>query len=105
MGEPLVESLQRQGMPVRPFITTNATKAAAVEALQLAFERGDIRILPDQILIGELQAYEMDRTPSGMVRYNAPEGLHDDTVIALALGWQAAVGPQLQYSAYNPFYG
>jgi hypothetical protein len=95
MGEPLVEQLQREGLHVIPFTTTNATKAVAVEALALAFERGDIRILNDPVLIGELQAFEMSRTPSGMVRYAAPEGLHDDCVISLALAWQgAAVKPQ-----------
>jgi hypothetical protein len=95
MGEPLVEQLQREGLHVIPFTTTNATKAVAVEALALAFERGDIRILNDPVLIGELQAFEMSRTPSGMVRYAAPEGLHDDCVISLALCWQgAAVKPQ-----------
>jgi hypothetical protein len=90
MGEPLVEQLQREGLHVIPFTTTNATKAVAVEALALAFERGDIRILNDPVLIGELQAFEMDKTPSGMVRYAAPEGMHDDCVISLALCWQGA---------------
>lgn len=88
MGEPLVEQLQRMGLPVQPFQTTNATKAAAVDALSLAFERNDVRILPEQILIAELQAYEAERLPSGLLRYGAPEGMHDDSVMALALAWQ-----------------
>ena len=68
---------------------TNASKANMVESLSLAFERGDIAILPDPVLIAELQAYEMARLPSGMLRYSAPEGMHDDTVMSLALAWQA----------------
>lgn len=87
MGEPIIEQLQRDGLPVRPFKTTNATKAAAIDALALAFEQGAIRILPDVTLIGELQAYEMERLPSGALRYSAPDGMHDDTVMALALAW------------------
>lgn len=94
MGEPLIEQLVRQGMPVTPFRTTNATKAAAIDALALAFERGDITILDDATQTAELQAYEMRRLPSGLMRYSAPGGMHDDTVIALALAWQGvAVGP------------
>jgi hypothetical protein len=89
IGEPIIEQLQRDGLPVQPFQTTNATKAVIIEALALAFERGDISILNDPVLVSELQAYEMDRTPSGMVRYGAPEGMHDDTVMALALMWYA----------------
>lgn len=94
MGEPLIEQLQRQGLPVTPFQTTNASKTAAIDALALAFERGDIAILPDPVLIAELQAYEMERLPSGMMRYNAPDGMHDDTVMSLALAWQGITDNQ-----------
>jgi hypothetical protein len=101
MGEPIIEQLQRDGLPVRGFTTTNATKAQAIEALGLAFERGDIRILPDPVLIGELQAYEMERLPSGMTRYSAPDGMHDDCVMSLALAWQALAdtGPLIYWGA------
>lgn len=88
MGEPLIEQLQRDGLPVVAFQTTNATKTQAIEALALAFERGDLRILPDAVLVSELQAYELERLPSGMIRYSAPSGMHDDTVMSLALAWQ-----------------
>lgn len=100
IGEPLIEQLQRDGLPVQAFTTTNASKTIAIEALALAFERGDVRIVPDPVLVGELQAYEMERLPSGMMRYSAPEGLHDDCVMALALAWhgigrEAAFGPNI----------
>lgn len=87
MGEPLVEQLQRDGLPVHPFQTTNASKTVAIESLVLAFERGEIAIVPDPVLLDELQSYEMQRLPSGLVRYTAPDGLHDDCVMALALAW------------------
>lgn len=87
MGEPLIEQLQRDGLPVQPFTTTNASKALAIDALALAFERREIHILNESILVGELQAYEAQRLPSGMLRYSAPEGMHDDCVMALALAW------------------
>ena len=87
MGEPLIEQLQRQGYPVQPFTMTNASKAEMVDALALAFERRDLRILNDPVLIGELQAFESQRLPSGMLRYDHPPGMHDDTVIALGLAW------------------
>jgi hypothetical protein len=92
MGEPLIEQLQRLNLPVQPFTTTNATKTAAIDALALAFERSDLTIINDPVLIAELQAYEMERLPSGLMRYSAPEGMHDDTVMAAAMGWQAATG-------------
>lgn len=90
MGEPIIEQLRADDYPVRGFTTTNATKAKIIEGLALAFERGDLAILSDDVLIAELEAYTMERTPSGLTRYTAPEGLHDDTVMALALAWSGA---------------
>lgn len=90
MGEPIIEQLREDGLPVQGFTTTNATKAQIIDSLSLAFERGEITILNDPTLVGELQAYEMQRLPSGMARYSAPEGMHDDCVMALALAWHGA---------------
>ena len=89
MGLPIIQQLQRRGVAVQPFQTTNASKDEAVRALQLAFEQGEIKIIADDILVGELQAYESKRLPSGLMRYEAPEGMHDDTVMSLAIAWQA----------------
>ena len=90
MGEPIIEQLRQDGLPVRGFTTTNATKGAIIEALALAFERASIQIVNDPVLVGELQAFEMSRLPSGAIRYSAPEGMHDDTVMAAAIGYHAA---------------
>lgn len=87
IGVPVIEQLQRLGLPVQPFTTTNATKAQIIDGLALAFEQGEISILNDATLIAELQSYEMERLSSGMMRYNAPPGGHDDCVMSLALAW------------------
>jgi hypothetical protein len=83
----------------RPFTTTNASKAQAIEALALAFERGDIRILNDPVLVGELVAYQGEPLASGLLRYGAPSGQHDDAVMALAMAWSAVSG---QHRAIYP---
>lgn len=77
-------------LPVHDFNTTNETKAEVVQALALAFERREIRIPDDSVLIGELEAFTSERLPSGKIRYTAPEGLHDDCVMSLALCWWRA---------------
>lgn len=87
MGMPIIEALAREHIPVRPFTTTNATKAAIIDALALAFEQRTIVIPNNPILIGELQAYEATKTALGLPKYSAPEGMHDDCVMALALAW------------------
>jgi hypothetical protein len=90
MGGPNIEALQREGLPVYAFQTTNQSKQNIMVALQLAFERREIGIPDDPVLISELEAYEATRLPSGRWRYEAPAGMHDDTVIALALALEAA---------------
>ena len=93
MGEPIVETLQRMSLPVYPFQTTNASKAAVIDGLALGLERGELRLLKDDVVLGELLAYQAERLPSGVMRYSCPEGGHDDCVIALALAWMGASQP------------
>jgi hypothetical protein len=102
MGGPLVERLQtgyarllgsaRAALPIYAWTATNASKDAAVRSLALAIEQNQISLLDDPVQTSELLAFESSVTVTGMVRYSAPPGLHDDTVIALALAW---LGSQL----------
>jgi hypothetical protein len=70
-----------------PFQTRNASKTLVIDDLALAFARQSISIIADDVLINELQSYEMERLPSGLMSYGAPDGLHDDCVMSLALAW------------------
>jgi len=97
MGGPIVERLQMEGLPVTGFTTTNKTKEVLIRGLESAFENGEIRILNDPILIGELQAYEQERMAMGW-RFGAPEGMHDDTVISLALAWSGVASGWLSFT-------
>ena len=87
IGGPNIEALQAEGLPVYGFTTTATSKPPLIESLALAFERQEIVIYDDPVLLGELQAYTLERGAHGRYRYGAPPGLHDDTVIALALAW------------------
>jgi hypothetical protein len=90
IGGPNIEALQAEGLPVIAFQTTAQSKGPLIESLALAFERSEIAIYDDPVLVGELQAFAMERLPSGRYRYGAPSGLHDDAVISLALAWHGA---------------
>ncbi len=87
IGEPLIEQLRAKGLPIQPFTTTNSTKAVIIDALSVAFDSGTITIPDNQTLISELIAYEAERLPGGLLRYGAPMGQHDDTVMSLAIAW------------------
>jgi hypothetical protein len=92
IGGPNIEALQRERLPVRAFTTTSQSKAEIIEGLQLAFERRAVGIFNDPVLTGELQAYEMTRTSSGLPKFGAPAGMHDDCVMSLALALWAITG-------------
>jgi Terminase RNaseH-like domain/Terminase large subunit, T4likevirus-type, N-terminal len=89
MGGVLNEQLRRDGIPVQDWITSNASKAEAVGALQIAFERGEVHIPDDAILIGELSSYQGRPLAGGLMSYGAPEGGHDDMVTALWIAWRS----------------
>lgn len=84
-----IELLRKAKLPVREFVTTNQSKHNIIEGLMLGLEQGKLKILDDPILISELQAFEATRLPGGGLRYAAPNGYHDDCVMALALAWDA----------------
>ncbi len=96
MGEPNIEALRAEGLPVSSFTTTARSKPLLIETLVKAIEERAVALLPDPVLIAELEAYTYtnDRH-TGRTRYSAPPGLHDDTVIALALAWWLASTPRL----------
>lgn len=90
MGALIEDMIAVDGYPVQPFATTSKSKPAIIQALQLAFERHEIEIIDNPTLIGELSSFEGKASIGGM-KYSAPEGLHDDTVMSLAIGWWGVV--------------
>lgn len=92
LGDPIVERLARsEGVPCYPYHFTNASKGALIDGLALSIEQGRIRLMDVPEQTDELLAYEYELLPSRLVRTGAPEGMHDDTVIALALAhWGAS---------------
>ncbi len=86
LGDPVFQDLAYENVAVEPFIFNHQSKINVIDALVLAFENDEIILPDDPVLVAELMAYEFRQTLRG-VTYNAPEGFHDDCVIALALAW------------------
>lgn len=89
LGDPIFQDLEKAGVNVEGFKFTNATKQQLIESLSMAFQERRIGVPDEPVLLNELDAYEYEMTASGLTRYNAPEGTHDDCVIALALAHRA----------------
>jgi hypothetical protein len=95
MGEPIIEQLHRDpdlaGVRIQPFATTASSKPPLIENLALALEREEWQFVDDPVGRGELEAFERKVSANtGRSTYAAPEGLHDDTVMARALMVQGA---------------
>ena len=90
IGTPVFEELQRAGLPVFGFMTTATSKPPLIESLALALEREEMQWLDIPVATAELEAYERKVSlATGRSSYSAPEGLHDDSVIARALAVRA----------------
>jgi hypothetical protein len=95
-NDSFAERLSSDGLPIQQFRTTAQSKQQIINSLALAFEQASIGIPDNATLLGELQSYTMEKLPSGMFRYTAPSGLHDDMVMSLALAWHALNVPIMQ---------
>lgn len=94
VGDPIVEALAARGLRVEPYRFTHQSKATAVDNLALLLSRGEVAILDDPVLLGELRSYEFQQLPGGGVRTSAPHGMNDDAVMALALAVLPAARPK-----------
>lgn len=90
MGEPNIEMMQRENLPVRGFETTSTSKPPLIENMALVLQRAEWQFQDDVVWTSELEAYERKVNPNnGRSTYSAPEGVHDDTVMERALMlWQ-----------------
>jgi hypothetical protein len=99
VGDPIVEALSSAGLRVRPYRFTSQSKQAAVDRLSLLISRGELSLLDVPEQTSELEAYEFQPLPGGGFRTSAPPGMHDDTVMALALA-VAPVKPRPEWAIY-----
>lgn len=95
LGDPVAQFMREAGIHIREEVNfSNKSKEQFINALRLSFEDGSMTIPDDPDLIDELESYEYEILPSGKIRYSAPEGKHDDMVVALALAnWGARSVP------------
>lgn len=83
VGDAIVEDLQKKFSNMTGFKFTSVSKQQLLEGLANAIQTKSISY-PDGPIKQELEVFEYTFTPTG-VRYSAPQGFHDDCVIALAL--------------------
>ena len=86
-GDSVFDELVAMGITVTPFKFTNQSKAEIINNLSVAIENKEVWLPNDPQVIDELEIFEYEVSKTGNVRYTAPEGFHDDIVMALCLAW------------------
>ena len=90
VGDPIVERLQRELSNVEGYNFTSSSKQKLMEGLAMAIQTGEVRY-PQGAIVSELDVFAFEYTRTG-VRYSAPDGMHDDCVMALALAIYGRTG-------------
>ena len=91
VGDPIVEDLQNVNISLyyegdKPgYKFTNDSKMRLIEQLALSIEQRLITFPNIEVLVEELRQFTYQINSGGKIIYSAPEGKHDDCVIALAL--------------------
>jgi len=95
VGDPILEQLTKDRGNFEGFKFTAPSKQQLMEGLAVSIQQQSIKF-PDGECRRELDTFEYEYTRTG-VRYNAPQGLHDDCVVALALANRKLRRPAARY--------
>ena len=113
VGRPVIDLMRERNLNPTPVTFTGGDRSSfddelrghrvpkqtLISSLRMLLERGRLKFskaLPDlEVLLDEMQNFELQLTPSGNLTFNARRGGHDDTVAALALmsWWTLEHGP------------
>lgn len=86
LGDPIYDELSEEGLFVDEYTFSSSSKERLIKKLSIDIEQQNIFIPANEILIDELRGFGYTITEkSRRIAYSAPEGMHDDCVISLAL--------------------
>jgi hypothetical protein len=95
IGDPILDAIQNAGVRVSPYkIGGTVAKQQLIDKLRVNIEKQRISFPLVPVMKRELESYEYSISDSGTIKFSAPHGQHDDTVISLAMAnWGADVAP------------
>lgn len=79
-----IEGFKTYGTVARDFAKLGS-KEQLIKKLAVDIENKNLTISDWEVLLDELEVYGQEITAAGHIKYGAPEGYHDDAVMALAL--------------------
>lgn len=85
VGDAIFDDLKNEGLNLEGFKFTATTKQELISNLSVAMDNQEIHYPAIDTLIDELEIFAYEQRANGSFSYSAPEGFHDDEVMALAL--------------------
>lgn len=78
---------QRLQTQLNSFVTSNTSKEKLIQDLQVAIQNNEVQFVNDEDLKLQLTMYAATVTKAGHRQYSAPNGYHDDLIIATLLSY------------------
>lgn len=99
VGDPIFELVSKECSGAISFKFTQHSKQQLMERLAVSIQKGDISVLSGTMQ-DELENFEYQYTKTG-VKYSAPDGMHDDCVMGLALATEIHTKPYAGTMGFN----
>lgn len=106
VGEPIYQLLKDKIKGIYPWTTNNKNKSEIISNLVAAFKMNEIQLPDDPDLRDELEAFQYKTSDTGVVRYAAGEGAHDDIIMSIAIAREtwAKFGHITNYKSHYKLY-
>jgi hypothetical protein len=85
LGDPIADDLSRAGVAIEPVKISQPVKQELIEKLGIWIEQKKFTMFYQEYSLFEYENFSYKRGPTGRYQYGAPDGYHDDVVIADAL--------------------
>lgn len=85
VGEPIYDDLNQRLSNIYAYHFTEQSRRQLLNNLRILLEQDKIKIPDDEILKSELRSMQYELSERGTVKIRVPEGIHDDTIMSLAL--------------------
>jgi hypothetical protein len=88
IGDVVYEMVRKKHKDTTPFVTSNTSKENIIRRLISDIADGGLELPSPNLfnpLYQELQTFQYKFLPSGKVQYGAMSGMHDDTIMSLAI--------------------
>lgn len=85
VGDSIYDDLSKLNVVIEPYKFNSQNKTSLIQNLSVAIDNQEIFYPRNEFLLNELSMFGYEMSSAGNIRYNAPDGFHDDMVIALGL--------------------